>query len=309
MQRFLKAAGYLSKRIYSVLRTLPEDFAKSICEIRLRSGKPLALVNFEGSVYLTPTGRLTGIIDSPLFNVTQADIKESFSKICDYSVYTHSKDIASGFITVGSGHRAGICGSAVYDSGAITAVRDVCGINLRIAREFTGCASKLISSVCRSGVSGFLLCGAPSTGKTTMLRDAARIISDEMGKKVSIVDERGEIAAVSRCNCANNVGINTDVLDGYSKYDGILQSVRTLSPDIIICDEIGAHSDIEAVLYGVNSGVCFASSVHASNMNELKKKPGMKELLDAGAYENIVFLDSSAPCRIREIVSGISGGE
>ncbi len=303
MKRFMKACGFLSKRVYSVLNALPEDFCKKVCEIRLRAGKPLSVVTFDGSLYITQTGRVTGLLNTSLFIVTKADVKESFNRLCEYSVYSHSNDIASGFITVSGGHRAGVYGTAVYSGGRLTGMRDIGGINMRVAREFCGCAQTLVNEAFSDGLNGFLLCGAPSTGKTTLLRDCARIMSDSMFKKVAVVDERGEIAAVSHGEAQNNVGINTDVLDGYIKSEGIVQAVRTLSPDIIVCDELGGEKDVAAVAGGVNSGVIFAAAVHATSVDDIRSKTNVYSLVKTGGFRKLIFLQSGVPCRICETVS------
>lgn len=303
MQRFLKAAGYLSRRIYTAVKPLNEDFLKSVCEIRLRAGKPLSFVTFEGISYLTASGRITGIPGGSVFTVSAADVKESFQRICEYSVYSYSKNISAGFVTVGGGHRAGLYGTAVYDSSGISGVRDIGGINLRISREYKGCAAQLTSELFSENLQGFLLCGAPSTGKTTMLRDISRLVSDTLFKKVAVIDERGEIAAVSKGQPQNDVGLNTDVLDGYRKSEGIMQAVRTLSPQLIICDEIGSADDYEAVHFGINSGVAFAAAIHASNEAELKNKPAITELIRCGAFGKIAFLQSGKPCCVEKIIN------
>ena len=303
MKRFMKACGFLSKRVFSALSVLPEDFCKKVYEIRLRAGKPLCVVTFDGSMYITRTGRVTGLVNTSLFVVTKADVKESFNRLCEYSVYSHSNDIASGFITVSGGHRAGVYGTAVYSGGKISGMRDVSGINMRIAREFCGCAEALVNEAFADGFDGFLLCGAPSTGKTTLLRDCARIMSDSMFKKVTVVDERGEIAAVSHAEAQNNVGINTDVLDGYIKSEGILQAVRTLSPDVIVCDELGGEKDAAAVRGGVNSGVTFVAAVHATSVDDIRSKPSLYSLVKTGAFVKLIFLQRGVPCKICETVS------
>lgn len=303
MQRFLKAAGYLSRRIYTALKPLDESFLGSVCEIRLRAGKPLSFVTFEGISYLSVHGRVTGLPCGTSFTVSISDIKESFQRICEYSVYSYTKDISQGFVTVGGGHRAGVYGTAVYSGGNITGIRDVSGINLRISREFKNCASELITSAFSDGLCGLLLCGSPSTGKTTMLRDTARLVSDMLLKKVTVIDERGEIAASVKGEAQNDVGINTDVLDGYGKADGITQAVRTLSPELVICDEIGSPEDCRVVSFGVNSGVSFAAAVHASCEDELKSKSEIMNLLRTGAFPKIVFLESGKPCCIKKIMN------
>lgn len=303
MKRLMKAAGYLSRRIYTAVSQLDESYLKSVCEIRLRAGKPLSFVSFEGVSFLSSSGRLTGLPNQSPFIVTAGDVKESFQRVCEYSVYTYSKDISQGFITVGGGHRAGLYGTAVYNGNNLAGVRDVSGINLRISREYKDCATELVTKALDGKMSGFLLCGAPSTGKTTMLRDAARIVSDNMMKKVAVIDERGEIAAVSKGIPQNNVGVNTDVLDGYMKADGIMQAVRTLSPQLIICDEIGSSEDCEAVRFGVNTGVSFAAAIHASDETELKNKNEIMALIRLGAFKKIIFLKSGRPCSIDRIIS------
>ncbi len=302
MKRFMKAAAFLSKRVYAILSSLPEDFCKKVCEIRLRTGKPLALVTFDGSMYITLHGRLTGLVTNDLFIVSKADIKESFNRLCEYSVYSHTNDIASGFITVTGGHRAGLYGTAVYNNGKVTGMRDIGGVNLRIAREFSGCAERLMRGVMNDGFCGFLICGAPATGKTTLLRDCARIMSDVMFKKVSVVDERGEIAAVCHSQAQNNVGINTDVLDGYIKSHGISQAVRTLSPDVIVCDELGGSDDIKSVIDGVNSGVDFVAAVHATDISDIRSKESLSALVRTGAFSKLVFLKTGIPCEIDKIL-------
>ncbi len=303
MKRFLKASGFLSKRVYSVLSSLPEEFCKRVCEIRLRAGKPLSLVTFDGCMYITATGRVTGLLNTQLLTVTVSDIKESFNRLCEYSVYSHVGDIASGFITVAGGHRAGIYGSAVYSDEKITGIRDVGGISMRVAREYCGCAERIMQDFTITDSKGFLLCGAPSTGKTTLLRDCARIMSDSMFKKVTVVDERGEIAAVSHGQAQNNVGVNTDVLDGYIKADGIIQAVRTLSPDVIVCDELGGKKDIEAVINGVNSGVSFVAAIHATGIDDIKNKPQLYDLVKTGAFSHLLFLKSGVPCEVCQVIN------
>lgn len=298
MQKVLKAAGYLSRRVYACVKEIDPSFLKNVREIRLRADKPLALITYDGIFYVNSAQRVTSLVSEGIFTVTQNDVKESFSRMCEYSVYSYAKDIQSGFVTVGGGSRAGIYGTAVYEGGSLGSVRSISGINLRIAREIKGCADELMALTQKGGLHGVLICGAPSTGKTTLLRDFSRQVSDKMMKNVAVIDERGEIAAVSKGIAGSDVGINTDVLDGYLKSDGILQAVRTLSPDLIVCDEIGGADDCAAIASGINSGVRFAAAVHAGSESELIRKKNVMRLLRAGAFEKIVFLKSGAPCVI-----------
>lgn len=309
MQRFYRASSYLSRRIYQAAKNVPADIASSVSEIRLRMGKPLSFISFGSKYFMTTSGRLTEIPYGDMLCVSETDIKESFARICEYSVYSYTKNIAAGFVTVGCGHRAGIYGTAVYEKNIVTCIRDIGGINLRISREYKGCAENMLSILGAENCGSFLLCGAPCTGKTTLLRDASRILSDTYLKKVSVIDERGEIAAVSRASAQNDVGIQTDVLDGYLKSDGIMQAVRSLSPEFVICDEIGANDDFDAIMYGVNSGVKFGAAVHASNPGELYLKRGVANLLKSGAFSFAVFLKSGLPCKIDRVYKISESGE
>ena len=302
MQQVLKAAGYLSRRVYTVIKDIDKSFLEKTNEIRLRCEKPLSFISFDGIFYLTGSGRITSVPSGELFTVTQNDIKESFSRICEYSVYSYAKDIQSGFITVGGGSRAGLYGTAVYEKEKLTALKNIGGINLRIARQIKGCADEMIKLTQSDGLNSVLLCGAPSTGKTTMLRDFARQVSDLLMKKTAVIDERGELAAVSKGFAGSDVGINTDILDGYIKSDGIMQAVRTLSPQMIICDEIGSIEDYRAIEAGVNSGVKFAAAVHAGSAEELSNKKNVMKLIRIGAFSKIVFLKSGCPCRIDKVI-------
>lgn len=186
------------------------------------------------------------------------------------------------------GHRAGICGTAVFDNEKIVNIRDISSINIRIAREHINSSSELLSKV-KSISKGLIICGSPCSGKTTVLRDLARKLSLEQDMKVSIVDERGEIAGTVKGVCQNDIGL-CDVLDGYSKADGIIHSIRSMSPDVVICDEIGGFDDVKAILQSANSGVSFIATVHADNEDELIKKPFIKELIKSNVFEKAVFL-------------------
>ena len=176
--RFTQAVKCLCPSISKRLYALCERFENSALEIRLRINRPLCIVCTDKTYYITSNSGLTSTpIDGSMYNVTRADIADTFQNICNYSVYTRQNEIINGFVTMFGGHRAGICGTAVVNNGKIVNIRDISSINIRIAREHRGCAKQLVERLgnLRGGV---LICGAPCSGKTTVLRDMARIFSD-----------------------------------------------------------------------------------------------------------------------------------
>lgn len=301
--RMEDAAQMLPPELCGLACALSVQEKEQVRELRLRTGQPFA-VNLGGrDLFVTRFGRLCGTPSGETVTVSARQTEDCFRRLCDYSVYSHQSDIAAGFITVRNGHRAGLCGSAVVEQGGVSGIRGVSSINLRVARQIHGAADELMRRVFGCGVLGALLCGIPGSGKTTLLRDAARQLSAR-GLRVSVVDERGELAAVYRGQAGNDLGPCSDILDGYPKGDGILRAVRCLAPDVVICDEIGGESEALALTEGVNCGVAIIATAHASDRTELMRKRGIMRLLVAGAFETVVFLqDMRQPCRIREVVN------
>ena len=236
---------------------------------------------------------------------TREDIDETFRGICSYSVYSHQNEIKNGFITLSGGHRVGLCGTAVTSNGSIGSLRDISSINIRIARQVYGCANAVLQAVGKNLREGVLIAGAPASGKTTILRDMARQLSSGLCgdvRKVAVVDERGELAGTYRGVPQNDLGPCCDVLDGYPKGEGILQAIRSLSPEFIICDELGGLADVEAAAQGLNAGVGMISSVHAGNVRELLRRQQAVSLLHTGAFGYVVLLEGSRePGRVAEV--------
>ncbi len=276
--------------IGSLLKYLPPIFASAaekdlgeLCEIRLRAEKPVAFVFPEQTNFITPTGRLTNFYSENLFSLSKAEIEEIFVKMCGYSVHSLTDNIAEGFITLNGGMRVGVYGTAVVHDGKITPVRSIEGLNIRIPGEYCGCAAPIYSRLFHGRMCNTIICGAPMSGKTTVLRDLCRLISDEEQKKLVIIDERSEMSGY-------NLGINTDVLRNYPKIPGIEIAVRTLSPDIVVCDEIGSVEEARKLCTLVNCGVKFIVTMHCSELHELKRRPQYALLSEAGAAEACVFL-------------------
>lgn len=305
-KRFEMAAEVLSPRLREAVMRLPRPKKEQIQEIRLRQNSPLILMEHGTPLFLDERGDLTYICRDTCRRTATAELTDTFHKICGYSVHSHMGSIVNGYITIPGGHRAGICGTAVSEGGAVTNIRDIHAINIRIAGEYRDAAAELVKLVFGSGLRGLLIAGPPSSGKTTMLRDLARRLSSgETGEyyKIAIVDERDEIAGTRGGCVLNDVGINCDVFSAYPKDVGIMTALRAFSPDMIICDEIGGEEDARAIESGVNSGVQFAASVHAASREELLARPQFKRLASTGAFDCAVLLaDGRRPCTIRELI-------
>ncbi len=299
-ENFDSAVNILSPLLKSKLMNLNCIVKSDTYEIRLRAGKPIILFGRYGHLFIKKSGEAVSALDEDCYLCKAEIITEVFNRLCCYSVYSHIESIVNGYITFQGGHRAGITGTAVLDSeGRVTSVKDVSSVNIRIARQVKGAADGIFKQEGLENAS-FIIAGPPSSGKTTVLRDCVRQLSDRM-KKVCLIDERQEIACINGIYCQHDVGINTDVLNNYPKAKGIMNAVKTMSPDIIAIDEIGETQEIEGIKKGVNSGVNFIVTVHATDYGDLLKRPQIKELTDTGAFSKIVLLKGSkVPGEIEE---------
>ncbi|MDR2525337.1 MAG: stage III sporulation protein AA [Oscillospiraceae bacterium] len=299
--------AHLPPGLRAALGALPEDVRCAVREIRLRAGAPLSLTMADSVLYMTEGGRATPLLPENGVCLGAAELAEVLRSLCDYSVHSFSEDIARGFLTLPGGHRAGVCGTAVINAGGVASVRNISSINLRIAREAPGAAVALCAKVYKDGaMPGLLLAGAPGSGKTTLLRDLALRLSNGLCgqyRRVAIVDERGELAGVREGVPRCCVGVNTDVLTGYPKGEGILLALRSLAPEIIICDELGGAADAAALEAALHSGVCFAASIHAGSVEEALARPVARHLAEQGAFDWLAMLEGSGkPCAIAEFV-------
>lgn len=285
---FNEVIKVLPFKLREVLRFVPENIKTQAYEIRLRLNKPVALFGRFGTVFVKNDSTVSALDYSGAVTVNNTDIKETVSSICGYSLYSHQHDITQGFVTFGNGHRAGFCGTAVYN-GSLSALRDIDSVNIRIAREYENCADKLLDAVSGKSFTGIIVAGAPCSGKTTVLRSFASKISSSYSygfSKTAVIDERYEMG------CFN--GVNCDVLRGFNKLDGIVHATRVLSPEIIVCDEVTTVQEAEKIVKCCYSGIKFAVSVHTGNIKDIFFRPVSKILIDSGFFDYIVFLKNSA---------------
>lgn len=227
-----------------------------VAEIRIRAGRAAAVVDVHGE---------TEYCSEPF---SAAEIADVFAEICRYSVYSFQNEIAQGFVTLDGGNRVGICGTAVYKNGKIDFIKDISGLNIRIAHQKKGCADELFGRFFRQGAKSLILGGKPLSGKTTVLRELAGLLSERY--RVTIIDSRNELSGSVRGTPTFDIGKNTDVLCGTEKSDGIMMALRTMSPEVIICDEIA--NDEEAVERCAYCGVMLIASAHAGSIAELEKR-------------------------------------
>ncbi len=304
IHKFDEAIETLTPTLRTRLSRLPNDIKSEAQEIRLRRNLPLLLVCKQKRYFVTQDAQPSQHFDvcPP---VSAEEMETSYHRICNYSVHTHLREMIQGYITVRGGHRAGMCGSAVIEGGRITGVRNISSVNLRIAREMPGVADPILQRISFALPGGLLIAGAPTSGKTTLLRDLARQLSGGAGQyfqKITVIDERGELAAIYEGAMQNDLGF-CDILDGYPKGEGIQIALRCLSPDIIICDELGDQRDIEGIEAGINAGVRFIASLHAATLAELAQRPIFRKLTNAGAWQTLVLLKGAGqPGEVARIV-------
>ena len=264
----LKQALGLFQGLYDTL-ALPPSVASTVREIRLRAGKQTTVEYDKGR--FSAGGR-----------ITQKQLEGYMQSLCGYSVYSCEQQLRDGCITLKGGHRAGFCGTAVLKGGCLDTVRDISSINIRIAREHIGCGEEAAVIACSEGFTGLLIAGKPMSGKTTMLRDVCRILSQR--HKVAVIDSRGEIAACCGGVPQLDVGPNTDVLNGYEKSHGMSLAVRVLSPEFAACDEI--TGDSEEITHCLHFGVKPVLTVHCGSIEEAMETPAVK----SGAISHVILL-------------------
>lgn len=308
---FKEAISFLSEYLQSALVRVPENISNVAEEIRLRAFKPVVLNLKDKSVFVNKRGEIVfgnNFTLSSILIPSRNDLEISFKKMCNYSVYSYQKEINNGYITLKGGHRVGICGTAIYGSNSsISNIKDISSMNIRVNHKINELDSKILK-VIDSDFSGIILVGAPGSGKTTVLRNIAKELSEQIDlfkntlKKVSVIDERNEFSGSCLGISQNDLGY-ADILVGYTKQDGIIQAIRSLAPNIIICDELLDEKDVEAIKFGVNSGVKFIVSVHASTAEELFKRNLTREILKLSAFNKIIILSNNIPGKVTRVIN------
>lgn len=281
------------------LRALPEEVKRSTFDIRLKEGQPLCLCGSMGMLFLRKDGSVTKKQQDDLPLCGKKELRELFFEICGQSVFRHEDEIRSGFLSLRSGYRVGVCGTAVREGERVKTVKDISSLVFRIPRERRGCADRLFLQ----GVpmeQGVLIAGPPSSGKTTLLRDLSLALSE--GRflspcRLAVLDERGELGGDF------DLGPGADILRGYPKQAAFETALRMLSPQYLVCDELTTQ-DLEALRSAIFAGVAVIAAVHARREDFLQR-PLCRQLLETGAFSSVVFLKGrSAPgsvCGVKSI--------
>ncbi|MCO7176586.1 stage III sporulation protein AA [Sporolactobacillus kofuensis] len=293
---------YLPESVQQILLHLPEKDQQMLEEIRCRTERPLELI-VAGQKWV-PTDHTT----MPVFQKEQA--KQLLQKIGNYSIYTLEEELKRGYVTIPGGHRIGLSGRVLTEQGRVLRLRDVTFFNIRLAKQKIGAALPLVPYLYnRQRWLNTLLIGAPQTGKTTMLRDIARLISEGIperyisSRKTAIVDERSEIAGCVEGVPQNRLGMRTDVMDACPKAEGMMMMIRSMSPEVMVVDEIGGKDDTAALFEALNAGVTVMATAHGFTFEQLSHRPSIKPLIDAQLFDRYVILSrrhysNKTGCRI-----------
>lgn len=268
---------------------IKQNLLENLEEIRIRTNKPIILKSGQAEKQI-------------LFSVTPDTVLQILQKICENSIYSYQNQICNGYITLKGGHRVGVTGNAIMKDGQIINLSYISSLNFRIARQIFNCSNQALNYILdpyTNDIYTTLIVSPPGIGKTTVLRDLVRRISNgipEMnfeGMTIGVVDERGEISAMDKGIAQNDIGIRTDVIENVSKSLGMKMLVRSMSPRVIVADEIGSMEDIQAIEYAVCSGVRGIFTAHGSNIEEIKQNPILSQLLTKQILDRILFLDNN----------------
>ncbi|MCD8196169.1 MAG: stage III sporulation protein AA [Lachnospiraceae bacterium] len=266
-------------------------------EIRIRAERPL----------IVRSGGRERVLERYF---TGEEVGEILAYLGNYSLYAWEDEIRQGFLSLPGGHRVGLAGKTVLEDGRVHTLTEISSLNIRFAHEVRGCADTVLPYLWEGRrLCHTLFVSAPGRGKTTLLRDCIRQISDgdssHPGMTVGLVDERSEIAGSFRGIPGNDVGLRTDVLDACPKAEGLMMLIRSMAPDVVAVDEVGSPADLAAMRHAMNCGCVLLATVHGDSMEELRRKPVLGEMVEAAFFERYVLLENRiAPGCVGQILDG-----
>lgn len=279
-QEILRAARLLPPSLRTEVLNLPESITAGAEEIRLRAGRPPALVIEDTEIEILPS-----------HIVSASELQLVLEIATRASAHTYADSIRMGFVTAEGGCRLGLCGTVATDGNKISGIRRLSSICIRIPREKHGCADTVYPELIRGGYKSTLIVSPPGGGKTTLLRELVRLLSDG-DKRISLADERSEVAGTFEGQPCFDVGAKTDVLTGAPKSEGIYLLLRSMAPQIIAFDEITAPSDIEAAETAANCGVALLATAHGGGIYDLHQRDLYKKLIDKKIFERAVVIEN-----------------
>ncbi|MHB1419260.1 MAG: stage III sporulation protein AA [Bacillota bacterium] len=304
---------FLPQPVRGMLNRIPPIAIDKLEEIRIREDQPLLLRVGDKHYFINEQGSL---LDEPreCYRISNQDIQRTLQLISEGSLYALEEELRNGYLTLRGGHRVGFVGRAVLDKGRVKTLKYISSLNFRLARQVKGCADKILPFLFKpsgGGIYHTLIVSPPQCGKTTLLRDLVRQLSNGVvslrvaGVNVGLVDERSEIAGCFRGKPQNDVGVRTDVLDGCPKAEGMLMLIRSMSPRVVATDEIGRQEDAVALEEMLHAGITVISTVHGSSLEDLGCRPALRYILENRVFERIVFLGRTmGPGTVEGIIDG-----
>ena len=279
-----KIKKVLGSTINSILQENQISFSK-LQEIRLRIGKPLIIVSDNIEFVLHKI-------------IEKEELMEILEYVSNYSLYAFENELKQGFITIEGGHRVGMTGQVLIEDGEVKNIKHISSMNIRISHEILNCADIIFPYITEDKqICNTLIISPPRCGKTTMLRDLIRQVSDGnrwvRGCTVGVVDERSELGGCYLGVPQNQLGIRTDILDCCPKSKGMLMLVRSMAPQVIAVDEIGSAEDIHSLEYAMHCGCKMMATIHGASMEEIRKKPFIDELVKRHKFERYVVLGNT----------------
>ena len=277
-----EAAAILPLRLRKRVLALRDEQKAAVEEFRLRVGRPLSVLLPEGELMLETC-------------VEAADLETLCDLATEFSRYAAAETLRDGYLSVRGGFRVGLCGTAVMKDGSNTNLRHFSGASVRVAREKQGIGTLLAPQLFENErFCSTLIISPPGGGKTTLLRDLVRCLSDGTNgvkpSRLSLVDERGEVAVMYRGAAQMDVGRQTDVMDACPKALAIPMMLRAMNPQIIAVDEITLEEDIRAMQMAAGSGVGLLATVHGSDLAELERKPLYRKLLRQQVFQRAIVI-------------------
>ncbi len=286
-----------SIKLRTILSKVNFDY-ELLQEIRLRVNAPLIVICDNKEYFVTEQSELVNV-DSEAYIITKNEIRETMEYISNYSMYAFEEEMKQGFITITGGHRVGIVGKAVLEENKVKNMKHISFLNIRLSHQVKGCADKVLPYITSGNEDNCyhtLIISPPRCGKTTLLRDVIRQLSngDETrpGITVGVVDERSEIGACYMGIPQNELGIRTDVLDCCPKAKGMMMLIRSMSPRVIAVDEVGSGEDIEAIEYVMNCGCKLIATVHGNSIEDIRNKPILGKLVREKLFERYILLNN-----------------
>lgn len=268
---------------------------QSVEEIRLRIHQPICIWIKGREYFLSENGELKEKKEEASI-MKEREMKQLVNHICDYSLYAYENELKQGYLTVEGGHRIGIVGKAIVEQGKVKNITYISGMNIRIAHQVIGAANTVLPFLYQNKrLQNCLIISPPGGGKTTLLRDIIRQVSDGnafgRGMNVCVVDERSEIGGSYLGIPQNDLGMRTDVLDACPKAEGMMMLVRAMSPKMLAIDELGGREDILALEQVLQCGCKVIATIHGSSIKEVQTKDGFQPILEKQVFKRYVVLN------------------